>query len=109
MINMCNCRSYNQPEESQEVPEIILPKPKWSSKTNGICVDACIADAIVMLWDNGIITRGCCCGHNKLNPSVIVDESEDPIETLHLLTEYDDRDWNVYRWELISYNNEVKV
>ncbi len=28
-------------------------------------VDNCIAEEIKFLWDKGIRTTGCCCGHNK--------------------------------------------
>lgn len=61
---MCDCvdvkmGSYNN--------QIILPQPSWSSKENGICVDKCIAKEVYSLWRAGIITTGCCCGHNKKN------------------------------------------
>jgi hypothetical protein len=42
--------------------------------TSTICVDPCIVDEIKYLWSKGIITYGCCCGHNKLQPMVNVDE-----------------------------------
>lgn len=29
-----------------------------------ICVDRCIAPAVQALWALGVITTGCCCGHN---------------------------------------------
>jgi hypothetical protein len=28
------------------------------------CIDACIAGLVVRLWEAGVITTGCCCGHN---------------------------------------------
>lgn len=30
-----------------------------------ICVDICLATEIAELWNLGIETTGCCCGHNK--------------------------------------------
>ena len=50
----------------------------------GICVDACIAGAIKMLWENGVETAGCCCGHGRISggcelivpskaPSILID------------------------------------
>ena len=33
-------------------------------KTN-ILVDECLADEIESLWNKGIRTTGCCCGHGK--------------------------------------------
>lgn len=53
--------------------EVILGLPEWSKErvrrlSEGIsptvCVDGCIKDKILELWDKGIETTGCCCGHN---------------------------------------------
>ena len=30
-----------------------------------LSIDACLKDEILFLWKKGIITTGCCCGHNK--------------------------------------------
>lgn len=35
-----------------------------------VSVDACLADEIMHLWERGIITTGCCCGHNKGEPYI---------------------------------------
>lgn len=43
--------------------QIILRMPSWSSKST-MGIDRCIADEIQALWRMGIITTGCCCGHN---------------------------------------------
>ena len=32
-----------------------------------ICLDKCVAEEVMSLWTLGIITTGCCCGHNKLH------------------------------------------
>lgn len=83
--------------------EVILEAPDWSSKDNGICVDGCIADAIKLLWANGVKTFGCCCGHNGAvnngRPSVYVDK----VERASQLLEHEGRDWMI-----ISSNNEVR-
>lgn len=39
--------------------------PPHMPKENGYCLDECIADEVISLWDKGIVTTGCCCGHNK--------------------------------------------
>lgn len=31
-----------------------------------VCIDPCIVGVIEELWDAGIETLGCCCGHNVL-------------------------------------------
>ena len=30
-----------------------------------VCLDVCIAGEIKSLWARGIVTTGCCCGHNR--------------------------------------------
>lgn len=53
--------------------QLVLDLPKWSIAYNqriqnnyppNVCIDHCIAEAIKELWDKGIETTGCCCGHN---------------------------------------------
>jgi len=104
MTMPCRCISYNRPDLNPlaDRPEVILPRPSWSSRERGICVDACIADAIRMLWAHGIITAGCCCGHNRMNPSVIVDERDHALLAIKLLKEQDGRDWHVQQWRLCT-------
>jgi hypothetical protein len=105
MKGMCNCVSYNRPDlcAADGKLSVILIPPNWAQKT-GICIDACIADAIKMLWDNGIVTRGCCCGHNGAfgdsGPSVVISEGEDADKTLRLLGTHDTRPWKVLQWRL---------
>ena len=43
---------------------------------NGICVDRCLMDEVMSLWDAGIRTYGCCCGHNKVDAYINVDEAD---------------------------------
>lgn len=42
-----------------------------------IYVDKCIAKEVARLRDMGIRTLGSCCGHGKLEPSIVVDERDD--------------------------------
>lgn len=30
-----------------------------------VCIDVCLMSEVFNLWREGIITTGCCCGHNK--------------------------------------------
>ena len=55
--------------------------PAWSrdrkrrlkeGMSTAVCIDQCIVDAILQLWDKGIETTGCCCGHNKMRAWVSV-------------------------------------
>jgi len=97
---MCDCKSYNRPDWGGDRPEVVLPKPEWSTRERGICVDACIAKAIKMLWANGIITAGCCCGHNRERPSVVLDSAADAQRAIELLNKNDGRPWLVLQWRL---------
>lgn len=38
----------------------------------GICVDRCIVDQVVELWEAGVKTYGSCCGHNKVQGMINV-------------------------------------
>lgn len=40
----------------------------------GICVDKCIADQVIYLWEHGVKTYGSCCGHNKKQGFINVGE-----------------------------------
>lgn len=53
--------------------QAVLELPQWSLERKHrlqkdypptVCVDNCIVEAILILWDKGIETTGCCCGHN---------------------------------------------
>lgn len=48
--------------------------PSWSSKPT-LCIDSCILDEVLWLWEYGIITNGSCCGHNIVHPYIGVDIS----------------------------------
>ena len=99
---MCTCISYNRPKDWQTEPEVILETGRTDRPT--ICVDACIAPVIKHLWDNGIETLGCCCGHNVEIPSVILDEhmrgKEETVR--YLIGEIDTREWRVLMWQLVE-------
>lgn len=37
-----------------------------------VTIDTCIATEIGYLWNNGVITLGSCCGHQKTDANVVV-------------------------------------
>lgn len=39
-----------------------------------VCIDKCIVDKVIFLWENGVKTFGSCCGHNKLQGFINVGE-----------------------------------
>ena len=48
------------------------------SRPAEIGVDECLVDEIKSLWSSGIITTGCCCGHNQMAPYIGVIERDIP-------------------------------
>ena len=38
-----------------------------------VCVDKCLLPEILKLWEMGIKTTGCCCGHGRTAPYIGVD------------------------------------
>lgn len=54
--------------------QIWLHAPTHMPKENGYCIDLCIVQEITYLWMKGIKTNGCCCGHNKLDGFIGVEE-----------------------------------
>ncbi len=101
---MCDCHSNAGAFEGGKTPPAARAAPSWSTK-RFIAVDACIADVIYMLWANGIVTGGCCCGHNREAPSVILETgltAADCQKAKRLLRENDGRAWNVMQWQLVT-------
>ena len=69
----CNCNHIPQSQECYnqmtvlKIPEniTILRNAPDQEKLKYISVDQCLAGEIKNLWSMGIITTGCCCGHNR--------------------------------------------
>lgn len=38
-----------------------------------VCIDKCLLPEILKLWEMGIKTTGCCCGHGKDKPFISID------------------------------------
>lgn len=38
-----------------------------------VTIDKCLLPEILQLWEMGIKTTGCCCGHGKIEPFIGVD------------------------------------
>lgn len=47
-------------------------------KIGQIEIDDCLVDEILHLWDIGIHTRGCCCGHQKQSGYIEVERTDIP-------------------------------
>lgn len=72
---MCKCENVDFGSYDAQVwiidisayPQMVkFRESRGASTDRGICLDACVADEVIKLWELGITTTGCCCGHNKL-------------------------------------------
>lgn len=59
--------------------EIILNRSREFTGRVVIAVDACIAEDVQRINDLGIWTLGCCCGHGKYFPHVLIHPSAVPL------------------------------
>ncbi len=68
---MCNCKNvdfgtFGQPNQNRTAVMTCTGKMQE--------IDNCILDELKYLWKYHVITFASCCGHNKINGSIIVDE-----------------------------------
>lgn len=71
----CTCENVDVGSYSNQ---IWVHAPAHMPKSNGYCLDACVAEEVMGLWMLGIKTTGCCCGHGKLPPYIGVEFEEIP-------------------------------
>jgi len=67
---MCNCINIKIGSYDNQI-ELKIPnniKLEYNNpekeKRKTVCIDKCLVDEIKYLWNIGIRTTGCCCGHN---------------------------------------------
>jgi len=90
----------------QHNKQVVLPLPINidTTKTNrSISCDACCVGVIKHLWKNNVDTRSHCCGHGKINPSIVIADGykdRDIKVILKLIAEIDSRSWDIYQWRL---------
>ncbi len=77
---MCNCKTQDFGQNSSVNQEVVetpyfikdyFKDDPCSSDKSRICIDKCLVEEIKELWSYGIITTGCCCGHNSELPPYI--------------------------------------
>lgn len=83
---MCNCKNIVPQSSECYAQQVVLSIPPHMREyrlarvraglSTSICIDPCIVEEIQDLWAKGIITYGCCCGHNMAEPFVNVDERQ---------------------------------
>lgn len=60
----------------EKLPKLMRQYLESNWKTNWLAIDICVVDEIKTLWNAGIVTTGCCCGHNTKPPYVgVVDNN----------------------------------
>ena len=53
---------------------------------------------------------GCCCGHGRDRPNVVLPEScPEPEKVATIISEVDDRDWRILQWRLVEVNEIVAL
>lgn len=101
---MCDCKSYNRPDWGGSTPEVVMPYRSYfphSGKATA-CIDSCIVAQMTALWEAGIETGGCCCGHNRRPaPEVMLQRPADVERACQILSEIDDREWHVTVWSKV--------
>lgn len=111
---ICKCKSYNKNWGS--TPNVILDLPDWMltyKENRTVAVDACIVHVIKYLWDKKIETEGCCCGHNRFKPHLIISSGYNDkkiIRVFNIIKEIDDREWDICQWRvtrLKKKNNKI--
>ncbi len=71
----CTCEDV---EPGTYANQILVHAPAHMPKDNGYCLDKCIAEEVMILWQLGITTTGCCCGHGKPIAFIGVDDADIP-------------------------------
>ncbi|MFS0489911.1 hypothetical protein [Leadbetterella byssophila] len=84
-MNKCDCPDgifENDLERFKRTSLLELPFNKERERrlknglTSTVTIDTCIVEEIEYLWSLGIVTLGCCCGHNKTQSMVnVADEN----------------------------------
>ena len=87
------------------LPDDIYPE----KELRYVCIDMCIIDQIKALWAVGCQTLGCCCGHGKTRPSVIVACSHtlEEIDRFADVLSNDSRSWDICQWQLVTERRTV--
>lgn len=70
-----------------------------------IWLDECIIPVMLALWANHKQTRGCCCGHGKENPSIVIAKAyvvADVLAIRDIIKSVDGREWDIYQWQLVK-------
>lgn len=71
----CTCENV---ELGTYANQMWVHAPAHMPKENGYCLDRCVAEEVMILWQLGITTTGCCCGHGTVAPFIGVEDEDIP-------------------------------
>lgn len=66
---MCNCNKHTA---IGNYGNQVIVLPPFTNRFT--CIDRCVLSEITLLWSLGIVTTGCCCGHNQLKGFIGVED-----------------------------------
>lgn len=108
----CKCitdsKYHHDPQNTKKGIVLLIPDEIFNQinrEVQTVTIDFCIAKIIKSLWAAGVVTLGCCCGHNKQNPNIIIPEGYGVPQIAHakrLLSHIDSRTWDIFQWKLVS-------
>lgn len=64
------------PIDMNDFPHLLRENGGFYKSPKLFSVDACIKDEMLWLWEQGVVTMGCCCGHNQTYSMVNVLNTE---------------------------------
>lgn len=97
---------------SHNCKSIVMPLPEnidTGKQNRSIACDECIVPVIEELWKNKVQTLGCCCGHNMMNPSIVVANGYDDDEIREIeeiIKSVDERIWDIFQWRITIVNRK---
>ena len=75
----CTCKNIIPQSKEAFNQQIVIKVPDYldirmnapgAEKKEYVAIDPCIAAEIIELWRKGVVTTGCCCGHNIMEPYI---------------------------------------
>ena len=86
--------------------QVVLDLPAFvrpDKEKRTVSIDKCIVPVIEGLWDAGVYTLGCCCGHGKENPSVVLSTVCHIQPAMAVIRRLDkNRIWTLKQWQLVD-------
>lgn len=82
---MCKCVDVNMGTNQRKTTIRNIWYDYQLTTKEFIDIDTCLVQEIIELWECGIRTIECCCGHNKVDGYIAVVENPDTMDKMKLL------------------------